>query len=181
MICSALAEALESNRERYNSLFSQARREAPALDGGEFLRLLATRVDPLITRINESTPETAQAAADALYTATLTLYRKGLIGSQDRYPDYESQLFRLLQAAESLLGIAYSAVVGAAANGLYNLTRSNGCRPGEWVKRLCDVADRCDDVSTVSNHRSGCRLDMRNGAVPRAGAGVGPQFAGGDD
>ena len=51
----AFAAVLESGRERFNARFLQARRTWPRLDGGVFLALLQSRIDPIVAAMSRRT------------------------------------------------------------------------------------------------------------------------------
>lgn len=146
MISPEFTAALKLQRERLNALFAQARREVPALRGDDFLHLLRNSVDPLIRDVAQIAPAAVTAVAEKLSMATLRLLQKGFIGPRDRYPDYERQLFRLLHGCLRLCTVDCGEVTRILANGLYNLTRTAGCRPNEWADLLEAAAGLCPDV-----------------------------------
>lgn len=144
----ALAAALEAQRENCNALFAQARRDAPQLDGAEFLASLA-RLDPLVVAIEASPAAQTEKAVAVLYRVLLEMHRKGLAGPHERQPGFESRWLKLTLRLASFLATAPSEIVGPMTNALFHLVTTPLCRPDDWIDRVGALAAAVEDPAQL--------------------------------
>jgi hypothetical protein len=90
LIGPALADVLQSNRERFNARFTQARRDFPRLEGAVFLDCLRRRLDPIVGAAADQQAAQVAELVDVLYEVMLEMLGKGLVGPRSRVADFES-------------------------------------------------------------------------------------------
>lgn len=141
-ISPAFASALDADRDRYNSLFLQARRDAPQVEAGAFFELLR-RADSLSAIVAGAAPPQTPAVVSSLYTTLLEMLRKGLAGPVERHPGFEQLWSGLLAGVFAAIPNEAAGLVAPLTNGLFNLAATRGCRAKEWVGRMRAVAGIC--------------------------------------
>ncbi len=159
--------ALRARRERYNTLFAEARHYQPQLDGPAFGALLRSTVGPLVEAAAAAAGN-AEDVTDALYLLALDLYGHGMLGPERNDP-WVSEAWRALAGFGRPLARAPRRFAGAVSNALRNLGQTPGAQPRAWLDGLRACAVLTDDPETLL--QAGQVLAWRCGmAHYRAGA-----------
>src|SRR5579884_2119961 len=146
LIAGALARALKADRPRFNALFAQARHDTPTLDAAAFAEQLRTVVAPVVDRVAEAAPDRAEEVAGVLYELALDLTAKEL---WRRCPVLAEGWRTLLGGLPRHLAASPRAFAGSVTNALYNLERTPGARPAEWLRGLRELGERCPDPAVL--------------------------------
>jgi hypothetical protein len=143
------AEALKSDRARFNARFAEARHERPRLDPAAFLEVLRTTVAPIVDAVDRAAPSRTATAAEALFDLALELAGQDLLGPASRYPHIADGWGVVLPLLARHVAQAPRAVAGAVTNALYNLAATSGARPQEWADAVLRLSDVCPDAETL--------------------------------
>lgn len=142
-ITGAYAQILQNHRSRYNARFAEARHFYPLLEPNAFGEHLIATVTPIVEAVQAVAPERAESVADELYDLSLELVGREFLGPHARYPMVNSGWQTLLPALARFVAASPTQVVGAVTNALYNLSRTIGARPGEWIARMMRLHPLC--------------------------------------
>ncbi len=144
-----LAQALASNRSRFNSKFAAARRYYPKLDADNFGEVLTTLVAPLVEAVAQADSSATEAVAEALYDISLNLVAQEFLGPTSRYPYLIEGWRVLLPRLARFIARDPRQFVGSVTNALYNLSATPGARPHEWAGQMLALADLAPDPDTL--------------------------------
>lgn len=148
-ITGALAAALADQRDRYNSLFAQARHQRPTLSAAAFAEILERQLAPIVEAVP---PPAAGAVTEALYPLALELLGQDLLGPTSRYPLITRGWTALLPFLARWLADQPRRVAGAITNALYQLATTPGANGEGWLRALVQSAPACatwDEVMQV--------------------------------
>lgn len=149
IVSEALAKSLESNRERFNALFAQARRDSPSLDGRLFLEMVQRVMEPVVQSPRKLDQSRQDAFVDALYVALLELFRKGLLGTSSRMPKLESMWIALLKSTLDCTTKWPREAIGPLTNALCNLLADRRYRVQEWIGTLQRVSPSIENMQQL--------------------------------
>jgi hypothetical protein len=171
-----MAEALERGRGRYNARFAAARKGGAPLDGDSFLVHLGNAIEPVVDSVAAKTVNSVDhidRTLDALFDVSLELFAASLLGPKSKSPAVSDVWTKLLPAIPRLVSRDAKTVAAALSNAAYNLSRSRGARPEDWIAEMRRIAPRCEgvvellDVGKVAAWRAGMP-QYRNGAIEAA-------------
>ena len=176
------AAILAAKRGRFNSLFAEAHRYRPSLDGAVFAGHLTRVVGPIVERVAQSRPEQAGVVAEALYELSLDLVGREFFGPSSRYPALAEGWSTLFGQLPQRLAEAPRLFPGAVTNALYHLSATPGARPRDWMQAVVALSAASGDVqqllaaAQVAAWRAGL-AHFRLSALERC-RGLGPHLAG---
>lgn len=166
-----LAGALRRGRQTFNAKFAAAAKAARPIDPAEFQEHLATAVDPIVRGVAAESAERVDLVADALYDVSLDLFGHGLLGAKAQFAVIPAAWRDLLPALAHLVAREPERVTGAVTNALYNMSRTPGARPLEWMQAVkalgCQTVADLLDCGAVLAWRCGMTL-YRAGALQKA-------------
>lgn len=143
------AQILQNHRSRYNARFAEARHFYPLLEPQAFGEHLTATVAPIVEAVQAAAPERAESVADELYDLSLELVGREFLGMHSHYPAVNSGWQTLLPALARFVANSPAQVVGAVTNALYNLSRTAGARPSEWITRMMRLLPLCQTESDL--------------------------------
>jgi hypothetical protein len=164
----AMATALERGREKYNARFAAARLGGASVDGDSFLVHLGNVVAPVIEAVAAVMPERVDGVLAALYDVSLELFSASLMGPRSKSAAVGDVWSQVLPVVPQLVLRDPKSVAAALSNAGYNIGRTNGARPCEWIEIVRRVGPRCENVAEL--------LDVGMLAAWRAGM---PHYRGG--
>jgi len=165
MIAGPMAEALERGRGRYNGRFAAARKGGATVDGDSFLVHLGNAVAPVVEAVAAAMPERVDGVVNALFDVSLELFAASLLGPRSKSPAVGDVWTQLLPALTPLIMRNPKTVAAALSNAAYNLGRTRGARPGDWLAEMSRIGPACETVAEL--------LDAGKVAAWRAGM---PQY-----
>jgi len=157
-ITGPLADALRRNRQIFNAKFAAATKAETPIDAAEFHRHLAHTLDPIVRSVSTEFAERTDLLVDALYDLSLDLFRQGLLGPKARYAPVADAWQSLLPRIPKLLAREPARVAGSITNALYNLARTPGTRPKDWLTNdfsLCQSVGEFLDYGLILAWRCG--------------------------
>lgn len=140
LISGPFARELEEGRGRYNAAFLDAARRHPSLDQKAFADVLASTVAPIVNAVDRIEPRAVRVVTESLYELSLELLIKELLGPSSRYPVIAEAWRTLLPQVAGLVAAAPQRFVGSITNALYNLARTPGARPEQWLADMKQLA-----------------------------------------
>ena len=149
MISGPMAEALERGRGRYNARFSAARKGGAPVDGDSFLVHLGNAVGPVVESVAAEAPERVDGVLESLFSVSLELFAASLLGPKSKSPVVGEVWARLLPALPALVSRDAKTVAAGLSNAAYNLGRTRGARPAEWLSEMRRVACTCVTVAEL--------------------------------
>lgn len=175
-----LADALRRGRQTFNAKFAAAAKSAHPIDGAEFQDHLASAVDPIVRGVAAESAERVDLVVDALFDVSLDLFGHGLLGSRAQFPAIPEAWRELLPSLTGLVAREPERVTGAVTNALYNISRTPGTRPREWMQMVkalgCQTDGELLDCGAVVAWRCGMPL-YRLSALEKARS-LAPELAG---
>jgi hypothetical protein len=175
-----LAGALQRGRQTFNAKFAAAAKAAHPIDPAEFQDHLRTAVDPIVRGVAAESADRVDLVTDALYDVSLDLFAHGLLGAKAQFPAIPAAWRELLPSLAHLVAREPERVTGAVTNALYNMSRTPGARPLEWLQALkalrCQTVVDLLDCGAVLSWRCGMTL-YREGALQKARS-LAPDMAG---
>lgn len=133
----SLKDELLAQRERYNTLFTLAKRARPRLEGERFLEDLQTFVAPIAAL---TSPGQRPKVVAELYSLTLELSGVELF---ERSPAVRSLWLELLPGSINHLQDNPSRVVASLSNAVYNLEREPGADWKFWLGQMKHLSEHC--------------------------------------
>ena len=164
----AMAAALERGREKYNARFAAARTAGAAVDGDSFLIHLGNTVAPVIEAVHAQMPDRVDVVLATLYDVSLELFVASLLGPKSKSSAVGEVWSRVLPVVPQLVLRDPRSVAAALSNAAYNIGRTKGARPVEWIEIVRRLGPRCETVGEL--------LDVGKVAAWRAGM---PHYRGG--
>ncbi len=162
-VSETFASILRDGRDRFNARFAMARSMYPRLESHEFTLALVKIVEPLLAEWSRGNApaDRVRDAVHALYDRVLDLTGKDYLGHAGKYPGFEESLTQILHDVSAMLLAEPRRFSGSIANALYNLSRTTGARPEQWVADMLRIGDGATDMQTY--------LDMGIVSAWRAG------------
>ncbi len=145
----ALADALERGRERFNARFAYARRLNRRLNPDSFAYLLADYVKPAVDAVSRVAPDRVDAVTESLFSASLNLLIRDLLGRASRHPEIDATWTRLFPAAARLLAEKPDIAVPALSNAVYHLSSESGARPEQWIDIMGHLIPQVSSVEEL--------------------------------
>ena len=149
LISGPLAEALEQNRERFNSKFAYARSINRRLDPEEFGRHLSDTVAPLVEAVAEIDPGAINAAAEALFDASLDLVGREYLGPSSKTPVVDLAWKKVLPKLAGPLAKAPHRLVAAISNAAFNIDSQPTADAKAWLALVLKTAPLAADVEEL--------------------------------
>jgi hypothetical protein len=138
----AFVEALDIDRESLNQRFQFAARRQ-RIDGPEFLRHLAERVNPVVAAVHELFPERSRAVSSELFDISLDLFGGSILGGESDLPVMDRLWRQLLPGIARFVARDPHRVVGSLCNGLLQIQWQTGHGAENWLKRMLAIAPAC--------------------------------------
>lgn len=131
------AEILSSNREKYNSIYEEARNRYPALTKDIFFLYLTDFAQPVILRNLNLAQDKLRLLSDALYEKLIELIGKGIIiNNTGKYSFFEKVYSEFLKQFNSQLVEKPFEFLTASANALIHLGTHSKESLESWVRIL---------------------------------------------
>jgi hypothetical protein len=145
VLSGAFAEVLRGGRSSFNARFLAACGVDCPIDGAAFQAHLVEVVDPIVRVVALEFAERVEAVVEGLFDLSLELFRHGLLGAGAKYPVIVEGWRDLLPRIPRLVAREPGRVAGAVTNALYNLARTPGAQPQNWLK-LCGSLEAATSV-----------------------------------
>ena len=166
-----LADALRRGRQSFNARFAAASKVSRPIDGAEFQEHLAIALDPIVRGVASESPDRVDGTVDALFDVSLDLFSHGLLGPRAQFPEVPEAWRDLLPSLTPMMAREPGRVAGSVTNAVYNLARTPGARPREWIQALkalgCQTTTELLDCGAVLGWRCGMPA-YRMGALEKA-------------
>jgi hypothetical protein len=146
-----MSEALERGRSKYNARFAAARMAGANVDGDSFLIHLGNAVTPVVEAVHAHMPERVGVVLDTLYDVSLELFGSSLLGPKNKSPAVGGVWSQVLPTIPNLVIRDPKTVAAALSNAAYNIGRTAGARPDEWLALMRRVAAQCENVDELLN------------------------------
>jgi hypothetical protein len=144
-----LADVLRRGRGAFNAKFMAASTADTPIAPEGFQHHLVITLDPIVRSVSAEFAERTEAVAVALFDLSLELFTRNLLGPAAKYPDIDSAWRDLLPRMPRLMAREPAQVAGAVTNALYNLSRTPGARPEQWIAKMSGVATACQNTSEL--------------------------------
>ena len=148
-VSAVVAEAIEARRDRLNVKYAAARKGGSGIDGEAFLGHLAGAIGPTVDAVAAVIPERAGATLEELYDVSLELFSAGVLGASAKYPVVADVWARLLPAVPGLVMRDPRRVSASLSNAAFNLARTAGARPEQWLGQMIAIAPSCQGVGQL--------------------------------
>lgn len=139
-------DALRHGRERFNSLVAAARLSRGGFDEPWFRAHLESTMAPAVRAVAAFAPDRAFPVADALFTLSVRLWERGVLGPTTRFTAVPLGWNLILPGITSLLARDPRQVAAAIANALYRLSAEPEYRPEFWIETIARLGSRCSTV-----------------------------------
>ncbi|MGC4122280.1 MAG: hypothetical protein QM765_48395 [Myxococcales bacterium] len=146
---SALARALERNRDRFNSRVTTLRRQGRKIDPVALLAHLADAVAPAVAAAEKVDEKRVDAVTEALFDLSVDLVGKDVVGPTSRHPYVVEAWRTLLPTLAARLADEPGRVAGAVTNAAYNLELEPSARVSEWLAAMRELGPRCPGVAEL--------------------------------
>lgn len=167
------ATALEKNREKLNASFAAMRKAGTPIDPGAFMEHLQNTIAPIVDSVARDIPERANGLLDALFTVSLELYSRSLLGPGSRHSVVTDVWNQILPKIPTLLMRDPRRIAASLSNAGYNLGSSRSARPTFWISEMTRLSLHCTSVQEfleagkIAAWRAGMP-QYRNGALAAA-------------